>query len=45
MHAMTIGQVARRAGVGAETVRFSARTELLDAPSRREVRLSPVRPA
>lgn len=35
MHVMTIGQVARHAGVGVETVRFYERTGLLDAPPRR----------
>lgn len=32
MHTMTIGQVARCAGVGVETVRFYERQGLLDAP-------------
>jgi len=35
MPAMTIGQVAKHAGVGVETVRFYERTGLLDAPPRR----------
>ena len=35
MSAMTIGQVARQAGVGVETVRFSEREGLLEAPPRR----------
>ena len=35
MPAMTIGQVARQAGVGVETVRFYERTGLLTAPPRR----------
>lgn len=34
MHAMTIGQVARQAGVGVETVRFYERKGLLDGPPR-----------
>lgn len=36
MRAMTIGQVAKRSGVGVETVRFYERKGLLDAPPRRE---------
>lgn len=36
MPAMTIGQVARQAGVGVETVRFYERAGLLAAPPRRE---------
>src|SRR3954453_4804764 len=32
---MTIGQVARRAGVGVETVRFYEREGLLEEPARR----------
>jgi MerR family mercuric resistance operon transcriptional regulator len=35
MHALTIGQVARQAGVGVETVRFYERQGLLDTPPRR----------
>lgn len=35
MPAMTIGQVARQAGVGVETVRFYERQGLLEAPPRR----------
>lgn len=35
MSVMTIGQVARHAGVGIETVRFYERQGLLDAPPRR----------
>ncbi len=35
MPAMTIGQVAKRSGVGVETVRFYERTGLLDEPPRR----------
>ncbi len=35
MRALTIGQVARQAGVGVETVRFYERQGLLDAPPRR----------
>ena len=35
MPAMTIGQVARQAGVGVETVRFYERTGLLTVPPRR----------
>ena len=36
MKAFTVGQVARRAGVGIETVRFYERHGLLDEPQRRE---------
>lgn len=36
MKTMTIGQVARDAGVGVETVRFYEREGLLQEPSRRE---------
>jgi MerR family mercuric resistance operon transcriptional regulator len=36
MHTMTIGQVAKHAGVGVETVRFYERQGLLDAPPRRQ---------
>lgn len=36
MKQMTIGQVARRAGVGVETVRFYEREGLLNKPARRE---------
>ncbi|SRR5581483_7076532 len=36
MKTLTIGQVARRAGVGVETVRFYERQGLLDEPDRRE---------
>ena len=36
MRAMTIGQVAKRSGVGVETVRFYERKGLLDKPPRRE---------
>jgi MerR family mercuric resistance operon transcriptional regulator len=35
MKPMTIGQVARRAGVGVETVRFYERRGLLDEPTRK----------
>src|ERR671918_2137551 len=35
MGGMTIGQVAKHAGVGVETVRFYERQGLLDAPPRR----------
>src|SRR5919106_6046 len=35
MGGMTIGQVAKHAGVGVETVRFYERRGLLDAPPRR----------
>jgi MerR family mercuric resistance operon transcriptional regulator len=35
MYAMTIGQVAKHAGVGVETVRFYERSGLLEAPVRR----------
>lgn len=35
MPALTIGQVAKHAGVGVETVRFYERQGLLDAPPRR----------
>jgi MerR family mercuric resistance operon transcriptional regulator len=36
MRPLSIGQVARRAGVGVETVRFYERQGLLDEPIRRE---------
>lgn len=36
MKSLTIGQVARLAGVGVETVRFYEREGLLDQPARRE---------
>ena len=36
MNGLTIGGVARRAGVGIETVRFYERRELIDEPPRRE---------
>lgn len=36
MKAFTVGQVAKRAGVGIETVRFYERHGLLDEPERRE---------
>jgi Cu(I)-responsive transcriptional regulator len=36
MKPLTIGQVARRAGVGVETVRFYERQGLLEEPERRE---------
>src|SRR5437588_347355 len=36
MKALTIGEVARRAGVGVETVRFYERQGLLDEPARKE---------
>jgi MerR family transcriptional regulator, copper efflux regulator len=36
MKPLTIGQLARRAGVGVETVRFYERQGLLDEPARRE---------
>src|SRR5206468_13012610 len=35
MDMLSIGQVARRAGVGVETVRFSEREGLLEEPPRR----------
>jgi MerR family mercuric resistance operon transcriptional regulator len=35
MKSMTVGQVARQAGVGVETVRFYERTGLLEKPARR----------
>jgi hypothetical protein len=35
MNTLSIGQVARRAGVGVETVRFYEREGLLEEPSRR----------
>lgn len=35
MTALSIGQVARRAGVGVETVRFYEREGLLEEPPRR----------
>jgi MerR family mercuric resistance operon transcriptional regulator len=35
MNPLTIGQVARRAGVGVETVRFYERRGLLDRPARK----------
>lgn len=36
MKAMTIGQVAREAGVGVETIRFYERVGLLEEPPRRQ---------
>ena len=36
MKTLTIGQVARQAGVGVETVRFYEREGLLEQPARRE---------
>src|SRR5690349_20958006 len=36
MRPLTIGQVARQAGVGVETVRFYERRGLLEEPARRE---------
>ena len=36
MKTMTIGQVARQAGVGVETLRFYEREGLLEQPTRRE---------
>ena len=36
MKPLTIGQVARQAGVGVETVRFYERQGLLDEPARKE---------
>lgn len=36
MKMLTIGQVARRAGIGVETVRFYEREKLLEEPGRRE---------
>jgi len=36
MRSMTIGQVAREAGVGIETIRFYERQGLIDTPPRRE---------
>ncbi|MBW7991417.1 MAG: MerR family DNA-binding protein [Planctomycetes bacterium] len=36
MKALSIGQVARQAGVGVETVRFYERQELLEKPPRKE---------
>ncbi len=36
MHKMTIGQVAREAGIGIETIRFYEREGLLERPARRQ---------
>ena len=36
MKPLTIGQVARQAGIGVETVRFYEREGLLQEPARRE---------
>ena len=36
MESLTIGQVARRAGIGVETVRFYEREGLIEEPSRRQ---------
>lgn len=36
MHTISIGQLARAAGVGVETVRFYERKGLLDAPPRKD---------
>ena len=36
MNTLTIGQVAREAGVGVETIRYYEREKLLDEPARRE---------
>ena len=36
MSTLTIGQVARRAGIGIETIRFYERKGLIDEPPRRE---------
>ncbi len=36
MESLTIGKVARRAGVGVETIRFYERKGLIDEPPRRE---------
>jgi len=36
MQTLTIGQVAREAGIGVETVRFYEREGLLDQPARRQ---------
>lgn len=36
MHTMTIGQIARAAGVGVETIRFYEREGLLERPARRQ---------
>lgn len=36
MESLTIGQVAKQAGIGIETVRFYERTGLLEEPPRRE---------
>jgi Cu(I)-responsive transcriptional regulator len=38
MKPLTVGQVARRAGVGVETIRFYERQGLLDEPARRASR-------
>jgi MerR family copper efflux transcriptional regulator len=35
MHALTVSEVARRAGVGSDTVRFYEREGLIEAPPRR----------
>jgi MerR family mercuric resistance operon transcriptional regulator len=36
MHTLTIGKVAREAGIGVETVRFYERQGLLEVPARRQ---------
>ena len=36
MHTMTIGQIAREAGIGVETIRFYEREGLLERPARRQ---------
>jgi MerR family transcriptional regulator, copper efflux regulator len=36
MHTMTIGQIAREAGIGVETIRFYEREGLLERPTRRQ---------
>ena len=36
MKTLSVGQVAKRAGVGVETVRFYERQGLLDEPARKE---------
>lgn len=36
MHTMTIGQIAREAGIGVETIRFYEREGLLERPARQQ---------